>query len=736
MVSWHVPLSGVLLALWHAAGAARGHSDADAGTGGSFTACRDACQNCLQSVRFDDADPTSSPSEQSCRSLLALSSLYLCWSVHCGGHEGASEAVEAWNATCVETYSTSLPALDDVLANYTDDDVARLRQLSRNDSLVAGPPLSEAVIPSSSHFRVWHETLLAVEYVAGYHGLYGIAMPAFWVCVVAVGVVHRLLCAPSRSDGGWGGGVVLRSANVWFSRTLAIPNTFGHRRNVWGDWGTMPPRLQSLTLLLFLLLNVALSMHGYRIIEENYYFPTRTRQVLRYLSDRTGILAFFNFPVIWLFGMRNDVCLWLTGWDFGTYNAFHRWVARIATAQAVVHSVCYTILISIEGGWSYYLSYYALGWWNYGVVATVAMSLLLPLSWCWFRRHHYETFLVVHMALGLVLLLTMLGHVSIFGGRYDALFYVPACVWLLDRVLRAFRVLFFRRAWSVDGLASYDASANMVRLTVPMDEAAYEVKAGTYFYLMLLDSSRPWQSHPFTVASVSGRPSRTSLGEQVPLLDLEEVDATDAASDVDGGEATRPHMTFLIRPYDGLTKQLRHLAAATEWSAPVPLRVLLDGPYGRTQNLEGYDLVVFLVGGSGVVTALSYLPTLTQADGGRQVQVHLVVREPALAEDVIRRDMGDALGCGGLTVDVYISSRAGVAAGGTLAGVPSNVRQHLGRPNADEVVRRATASVGRGSLAVVASGPQRLQDEARRAVVEALARSASRISYFEESFAW
>lgn len=47
--------------------------------------------------------------------------------------------------------------------------------------------------------------------------------------------------------------------------------------------------------------------------------------------------------------MRNNVVIWLTGWDFGSYNNFHRWVARVATLQAVLHSVGYTILI-IKGG--------------------------------------------------------------------------------------------------------------------------------------------------------------------------------------------------------------------------------------------------------------------------------------------------------------------------------------------------------------------------------------------------
>lgn len=66
---------------------------------------------------------------------------------------------------------------------------------------------------------------------------------------------------------------------------------------------------------------------------------------MRYVSDRTGVISFANFPIIWLFGMRNNLLMWLTGWDFGTYNNFHRWVARVATLQAVVHSIGYTVLI-------------------------------------------------------------------------------------------------------------------------------------------------------------------------------------------------------------------------------------------------------------------------------------------------------------------------------------------------------------------------------------------------------
>lgn len=49
-----------------------------------------------------------------------------------------------------------------------------------------------------------------------------------------------------------------------------------------------------------------------------------------------------NLPLLWIFGTRNDILLWLSGWTFATFNRFHRWVARVAVAQAVAHSVAYT----------------------------------------------------------------------------------------------------------------------------------------------------------------------------------------------------------------------------------------------------------------------------------------------------------------------------------------------------------------------------------------------------------
>ena len=41
--------------------------------------------------------------------------------------------------------------------------------------------------------------------------------------------------------------------------------------------------------------------------------------------------------------------MWLTGWSFSTFNVFHRWVARVATIEAIVHSIGYTMFSFL--GW-------------------------------------------------------------------------------------------------------------------------------------------------------------------------------------------------------------------------------------------------------------------------------------------------------------------------------------------------------------------------------------------------
>lgn len=168
-------------------------------------------------------------------------------------------------------------------------------------------------------------------------------------------------------------------------------------------WCTIPQRLQSLTLVAFLIINIVLSGVHYRLFAGNLHWDSTETQLWRYLADRTGVLSIANLPLLWCFAMRNNVLLWLTGWSFETYNQFHRWVARIATAEAVVHSIGYTVEAfrgmlnlysvtrtlltapSLDGGSAEYYADWLERYWWCGAIVSLTAFLLLILNLLLFR---------------------------------------------------------------------------------------------------------------------------------------------------------------------------------------------------------------------------------------------------------------------------------------------------------------------------------------------------------------
>ncbi|KFG87192.1 hypothetical protein MANI_113140 [Metarhizium anisopliae] len=693
--------------------------------------CLQSCQNALAPVRFSDAEVLPAKSRvEMCRSQRAVTSMYLCLDMFCEQDARAAE-VAALNETCVGADMDALPPIS-IISNYTPGDIERLRHIRLGETFAPNATVKEVVVPAFELYKAWFDTLDAYRYVTHHHFLYGFSMILFWLAVLAIGVGNRIILGCIRFLKTYRLYRSRRSETAtWVKSRIIIPATFGYRcaTEVW--CGTIPPRIQSLTIAAFAIMNLAFSIFGYKITPVNLYFSTPTRQWLRYVSDRTGIISFANFPIIWLFGMRNNFAIWLTGWDFGTYNNFHRWVARIATLQAVVHSLGYTVLILKEGGWMYFAWWWTQMFWLAGEVATVLMCALMACSIYWLRRQKYELFLVLHIGMSIFILVTMLGHVSIFKGHYDAFFWVPVFIWVFDRVLRILRIIFFNPTIKPTvATATYNLSTNIVRLHVPCHFRAYKVRPGTYYYLSVIDDKRFWESHPFTVASVSdshlpGKP----FGEQAPLLESDVIGAEEQ-------EMAKPNskfLTFLIRPYDSFTARLKDLASEDS-PQPASIRVLVDGPYGHSQPLHLFDHVLFVVGGSGVVVPMSYLKVLT----GRNKQttsthIHWAIREPEFAAEVLSNDMAEALGDASFAIDLYFSAETERNIG---ANMPPKASRHYRRPNAAAIILAAAEDAGERTLAVVACGPAKMADDARRAVTEALDIFPCQMEYFEESFRW
>ncbi|KAJ6780913.1 hypothetical protein PWT90_03989 [Aphanocladium album] len=290
-------------------------------------------------------------------------------------------------------------------------------------------------------------------------------------------------------------------------------------------------------------------------------------------------------------------------------------------------------------------------------------------------------------------------HVSIFEGRWNGFVRVPTYIWIFDRIMRVLRIATFRPlAWGSNAHASYTAAADIVQLSVPVEwYSLRKPKPGTFFYLTVLsDAKSRWQSHPFTVACVTTSRHDLEVGERTALLAHTNRGRETIKTEADAASA---NVQFLIRPYDGFTSQLRELAQDKK-----PFKVQLDGPYGTSHPLQAYSHVVFIAGGTGIVTPISYLPSITgNAERKPTVILHWAVREPAFANLVLGQYFDDALRSDDISMTLHASAFIDFQ-----PLLSDFICQKWGRPNISSIIASVASSAGRGRLAVVACGPEGL----------------------------
>lgn len=276
--------------------------------------CFRACQLALQQPSFADVPPHTSFLTMECASTLLQASLFLCLAGYCRplpSFQAPLPSLERLNQTCTTYRHAPLPPLERVLADYPDDVVAGLRRLQRAEAEPA-TNLSTAVVLSARLYADAYDTLDAVEYVRRAHQHYAGYVVLFWMAVIACGMASRFSravlgglrrlrrrfrflswrrrrtsYAPLKAasaldpDGADVGGRnttpppgLARRALRWprtrLQRYLTVPAAFGGRCSQDFGWYTVPPRVQTLTLGLFVLLNVVACVTEYRAFPGNF----------------------------------------------------------------------------------------------------------------------------------------------------------------------------------------------------------------------------------------------------------------------------------------------------------------------------------------------------------------------------------------------------------------------------------------------------------------------------------
>jgi Ferric reductase like transmembrane component len=469
----------------------------------------------------------------------------------------------------------------------------------------------------------------------------------------------------------------------------------------------MPKRGQALFIFYFIVINSVLSAVNYQYADPNTWYPDdKYRWMTMLISNRLGLLSFANLPLVFLYAGRNNILLWITNWSHSTFLLLHRWIAAIATLQAILHSIIYLYVYVKAGTHS---SESKEPYWYWGIVGTLGLTLLFPLSVLPIRKKVYELFLAWHVAISILVVVGCYYHiVKEFSHQwgYETWIYICMAVWGFDR---AFRILRLAR----HGVKRAEITViddEYVRITVP--DVATSGHAYLYFPTL---TWRVWENHPFSVASTvistPNSPTQKTLtfdgdiekqpkDSSFPIRDSSDSKSQSSDPWVSLKGHSQAGLTFYIRTMTGLTMRLRERSS-------VP--VLLEAGYSShslvAEPLQNSPTLIALAGGVGITAVLPHV----RAHPGR-AKVYWGCRTQTLAEDL--KSTG---ALSNVEKEIFVGKRMAIR---------DILENELGHSTKSEVC-------------VLVSGPEGMNDEVRNVVGDIVKkRSGIKVRLEVESFNW
>ena len=136
-------------------------------------------------------------------------------------------------------------------------------------------------------------------------------------------------------------------------------------------------------------------------------------------------------PHLILFAGRNNILLWLTNWSHSTFIVLYRWIARLFALHTILHSIFF-LAARIQTGT--YKSDVKLPYWQWGIAATVFVCVMPVFSLLWMRRLSYEVFLLGHILLAALVIITNWYHLIkrfYYSRSHEYWLYAAVAAWIL-----------------------------------------------------------------------------------------------------------------------------------------------------------------------------------------------------------------------------------------------------------------------------------------------------------------
>ncbi|CAM1501779.1 Fc.00g037630.m01.CDS01 [Cosmosporella sp. VM-42] len=485
--------------------------------------------------------------------------------------------------------------------------------------------------------------------------------------------------------------------------------------------GTLPSRLQTVILLVYLASNFAYMFALHWNNPNKFAFCAELR-------GRSGTLSLVNMVPLIIFAGRNNPLISLLKVSFDTYNLLHRWMGRLVVLEAVIHTIAWAIPAVADVGWKGVSDKITKDMFiGSGTVGTVAMVILLLQAISPVRHAFYETFLNVHIILAFITFVCTWVHCATaeLPGGLPQLSWIMAimALWFADRLARMIRLLYVN--WSDKGFTDafcerMPGDVTRVTLTLPR---YVDVKPGTHAYLRFWGVN-PWESHPFSIAWVDH-----TADSSLPVLEK------DTLSEIDKSRM-KTSVSFIIGAQTGMTRKLFEMV--NESSRTVRIKAAMEGPYAGHHSLDSYGHAVLFAGSTGITHQMSYIRHILNGynDGTvstRRLTLVWIIREYESLEwvrpymDTIlripnRKDI--------LRIQIFVTRPNNPR---DITSASATVRMFPGRPNIPLLLQKEVQEQV-GAMCVSVCGPGALGDDVR-AAVRAL-QGHTCLDLVEESFTY
>jgi hypothetical protein len=489
-------------------------------------------------------------------------------------------------------------------------------------------------------------------------------------------------------------------------------------------FGRVPTRFQTIFISLLIITHVFASTW-------NIPWSDPELEVLPILRNRTGTLSVVNLiPNVILSTIKNPL-IWLLDIPYDTFNMMHRWLGRVSILQAIAHMICYLVGSVRQKGWAGVKASMHAPFIYSGLIAGIALTVILLQSPKVFRALSYEFFHHFHIVLVMLMTIFLWKHLDGLPQRGLLLGFV--IFWAAFRTWRFATLVFRSFGTTVSKVKVELLPGGAVKLNISSPRP-WKYRPGQSLYLTI-PSIGLWTAHPFSVAwsgveqPLSRNDSVKTFKEKAPVVSSRVVEMIETQ-----GEQT---MSLIVKKHRGLTGKLWERAEKA--SSPLTLNAYIEGPYGTERSLSSYGTVMLFASGVGITHQLPYVKALVEGFSQGTVAVKWMtlvwVIPTTECLDWVRPWMHEILGKEGrrevLRVLLYVT-RAGLSQ--SIRSPSEMVRMSRGRPDVQSLMWNELEQKI-GCLGVSVCAGSGLADEVRRVSRLMLDRGAN-LDLIEEGFGW